>query len=277
MVRTFSTFEFQDYREFLRALAGPKGTRHGVRQSMARAIPVHSSYLTKVLDGGANLSLEQGLKLAGHLGLDAEETEYFLLLLQQARAGTRELGQHFLGKLEAIRSRRLQLKERVPIRKTLSREDQSQYYSSWRFAAVHMALTVPALRTRAALARFLGLSEESVAGTLEFLVSAGLAEREGGQFLPGRTLLHLEGDSPNIFKHHVNWRTRALAALDEPRERDLHYSAVMSLSRAAADELREKLVRAVRECIAHAAEASPEEEVFGFTVDWFNLAARTKE
>jgi plasmid maintenance system antidote protein VapI len=113
-----SVFDYSDYVELLKSKAGPEGTRRGVRLAMAKALECHSSYLTKVLNSTANLSLEQALKLTEYFGMTAEEAEYFLLLVEKARAGTSALKKHFDFKLEKSRQQRLSLKERVSIKKT---------------------------------------------------------------------------------------------------------------------------------------------------------------
>jgi uncharacterized protein (TIGR02147 family) len=264
-------FGFEDYRDFLRARVGPEGTRSGIRLSIAKAISCHSSYLTKILDGGANLSLEQGLAVCRHFRMTGEESEYFLLLIQRTRAGTRELDRYFATKLDCIKKARLQLKTRVPIRKSLSPVDQSTYYSSWSYAAIHMALTVPRLRTRAALAKHFGLSDKKVGETLGFLTSVGLAEEKAGNYLVGATQLHLEGDSLNIVNHHVNWRNRAVLSLERADEIDLHYSGVMTLSGKTAERLRERFVKLLQETISEVTKEGDEERVHCLALDWFDL------
>jgi uncharacterized protein (TIGR02147 family) len=271
MISTITVFDFDDYRKFLQEKVGPGGTRRGIRLAAAHAIGCHSSYLTKILDGNANLSLEQTLKLGQFFKMPPDESEFLLYLVQRARAGTTDLLQYFDTKVREIRSKRRQLKERVSIKKNLSREDQAAYYSSWHFAAIHVALTISELQTRKALADFFGIPETKVAEVLRFLVSANLVREKAGRYEAGQTQLHLAGDSPNISKHHTNWRTRAIVSLDHRNDSDLHYSAVASLSRKNADLLREKLVTTIRELALFVSEGTKEEEVFAIGFDWFNL------
>lgn len=265
-------FNFDDYREFLSAYFGPSGTRRGRRLEIAKTLDCHSSYLTRVMEGVANLSLEQGFKLTTHLKLAPNEADYLLLLIQHARAGTPELRHHLDGKIQAMKQTRLQLKERVTIKESLSRESQATYYSSWHYAAVHVALTIPSLRTRAALSKYFGVPEKRIADVLEFLQEVGLASEESGIYQVGKALLHLEGNSPNVSKHHSNWRTQAVVSLDRSQDTDLHYSAVMTVSKKNAVELREKLVKVVRDTIEFVSQSKDESEVICLNLDWFLLS-----
>lgn len=273
MDSTKSVFDFVDYLQFLESCVGPKGTRRGVRSAAAKAIACHSSFLTKVLEGSANLSLEHSLGLSRFFKMSQDEADYFLLLVQVARAGNQELKRYFSTKIEETRLRRLQLKERVSIRKTLSREDQATYYSSWCYAAVHMALTVPSLRTRSAISQYFVLNDDRVNEILNFLISVGLAKESKGIYEIGTSQLHLEGDSPSILKHHTNWRTRAMVSFDQGGILDLHYSGVMTLSRKSAEQLRESLLKAIQESISFVTKSENEEEVYCFAVDWFALGS----
>jgi hypothetical protein len=135
-----------------------------------------------------------------------------------------------------------------------------------------MALTVSNLRTRSALAKYFDLTESKVAQILQFLTSVGLAVEKRGSFKPGQTELHLEGNSPNIFKHHTNWRTKTILSFDRMVDSDLHYSGVFTLSRKDAASLRERLVKTIQESISHVTESRNEEEVLCFTLDLFGLS-----
>src|SRR5262249_18721511 len=152
---------------------------------------------------------------ARFLELGREEIRYFLTLVEFNRAGTPSLRALLKEQLEEMREKHLLLKKRVGIQATLSRENQSTYYSSWHYAALHMAVTIPALQTRAALAKALRVPPRKLAGVLDFLVSVGLIKSEGERFQPGPILLHLEKDSPLIYHHHSNWRAKAMTSLQD--------------------------------------------------------------
>jgi DNA-binding IclR family transcriptional regulator len=135
--------------------------------------------------------------------------------------------------------------------------------------AIRVALTVPKLRTRDALATHFALPHEQVQATLHFLEEIGLAERKGESYFPTSSLLHLGNDSPHIVRHHTNWRLRALDAVGHEKPGDLHFSGIWSLSAADRRRIRALLV----DCLERSqgiAKASPEEELAIICVDLFS-------
>lgn len=92
--------------------------------------------------------------------------------------------------------------------------DQATYYSSWYYAAIHVAVSVPSLQSREALTQYFGLSGGLVREALSFLTSVGLLEKKGERYTQGVTRLFLGKDSPMIKKHHTNWRMRSIHTLD---------------------------------------------------------------
>ena len=101
------TFNFQDYRTCLRQFLdrGPRGTK----LALARALRCQPGFVTQILKGEKQLSLEQALGFTSFAGLEGAEKEYFLLLVQKDRAGTRELRDFFQVKLGELRRERASL------------------------------------------------------------------------------------------------------------------------------------------------------------------------
>jgi uncharacterized protein (TIGR02147 family) len=264
-------FEFRRYKDYLAAWlrAQPKRGR-GMQSRLARAIGCQPAYVSQVLSGAPDLSLEQADRLSRHLGHTTEERRYLQLLVQRARAGTPSLREDLEEQLAQARERQLVLKDRLKIR-SVREADQPRYFSSWHYAGVHVALTVPALRTRDAIAAYLGLPAARVAEVLDTLVSMGLARRErDGSYATGEARLHLGHDSPLIERHHSNWRLQAIRALDRRRAGDQHYSSVVTISREDALRIREDLVAAI-EKVKKSVKDSPAEEIYCFSLDFFGM------
>jgi hypothetical protein len=178
----------------------------------------------------------------------------------------------FSEQLAELREKHLNLKERIGISEVLSEQNQGIYYSSWHYAAVHMAVTIPGLRTRAALARALRIPPRKLASVLEFLASVGLVSKEGESYLPGSSVLHLPKDSPMIPVHHANWRQQALAMMHSDHAHEsIHYSSVSSLSREDALKIKSMLTRAISEAV-QVFKVSPEEGLYGFNLDFFRVS-----
>lgn len=199
-----------------------------------------------------------------------EEADFFQLLVQLERAGTPALKSRIQKKIKKILNDRLVLRNRLEFEETLSREDQAIYYSSWYYAGVHVAVAVPALQTREALVRALGLPVSRVTQVLEFLVSRGLVDESKGRYSTGDTRIHLESDSPMIAKHHVNWWMQALQAIEKEHSNELHYSSVITAGESDIPRIREVMVKAIEQ-IREIVKPSKDETLYCYTLDLFHL------
>jgi len=262
-----SIFKHTDYKVFLKELG--ESRPRGFRKALAVATHCQTAYISQVLNDRYHFSLEQAEAATQFLGLSHDETRCFILLVEIQRAGTPSLKQYFLKQLAELRERYLMIKERIGVSAVLTEHHQSIYYSSWHYAAVHMAVTIPRLRTRAALARGLRIPARKLSEVLDFLFSVGLIVKEGEKYLPGSTELHLPKDSPSIHKHHSNWRSRAIELMDSDHALDdIHYSSVSSVSADDAQKIKALLTQAISDAV-RIIKKSPEEQLFGINLDFF--------
>jgi len=263
-------FSFATYKAFMRATFDQKGARSGFRKAAAAAMGCQTSYLSKVLNENAQLSLEQGVLLTEFLGLDELESDFFLLLLQKDRAGSRKLEFHFQKKIADTLERRSHIKNRIQTEAQLSTEEQTIYYSNWYYSCIHVMLSIPNLRTKAALVEILGLAPETVGRVLSFLEQTGLAVRNGNEYFIGPRHIHLGHDSPHIYKHHFNWRIKAMQSLDHVKSDDLHYSVVVTLSQEDLPKIRQKLLDVIQENMK-VIKDSKEDQAAALCIDWFMI------
>lgn len=264
-------FGYLDYKEYLRVRLKlfPK-SGHGVKTRLAQALRCEPSYVSRVLEGNAQFSLEQADLINTFLGHSDDEATYFLLLVQIERAGTENLRKRFSRDLEEIRKRRLVLKHRLKVENTISERDQYVYFSQWIYAAVHVALTVPHLQRKDELAKYFGLPLSKISKVLDFLVSLGLAVQERERFVTGSARFHLGNDSPLIAKNHIDWRLQAIRNLERDEGSDLHYSSAVSIGAKDVERLKATLVRAIENFKAEVRE-SPAETLCAFALDFYIL------
>jgi uncharacterized protein (TIGR02147 family) len=270
MASSESVYDYKHYKPYLLSKVGPKNTRLGIRGAMARALKCQSTYISQVLYGRAQLSLEQGELLSEFLGHSRDENHYFLLLIQRDRAGTKRLEKYFTDQIEDIIARRLVLTERLGSKNQLTKEAQSIYYSSWHYSAVHVALTVPELRTAKALSQFFRISLKRIKDVLDFLSNSGLANKVGDEYQVGDVQIRLGNSSHNIIKHHTNWRNQAIESLDREQPTDLHYSGVVSLSKKDVIKIKNQILEFIKETI-DTIRKSEEEAVYSYCIDFFDL------
>lgn len=267
-------FEYQDYKAYIAAWiqSRPTGGR-GERSRIAERVRCHLAYVSQVLNGSSHFSLEQGEALNVLFEHSDDETEFFLLLIELARAGTNDLRKFFQRRIQKVLEQRLILKNRFSDKRTLSREDQATYYSHWAYCAVHMAVLVPELRTPRSIAGYFGLSVSKTVQIIEFLEAVGLIKKQDGVLLPTETRIHLESDSPMISKHHTNWRLQAMRSLDGETSSELHYSSVVGVSQEDLPRVREVLVKAIEQ-VRTIIKSSKDEAIYCYALDLFGLGSK---
>lgn len=261
--------DYDDYKvylaDFLKSL-GPRGSQ----AKLATALGCGTSFVSQVLKGRVHFSLEQAVRINRFVGHDAEASHFFMLLIQYARAGSKDLADYFFSQTLAIRDRRKNIKDRLQIRDSLSSEDQIIYYSSWIFAACHISLSIPKYRTKAKIADALGLPLELVSETLDFLEKRGLAKGSDNIFRIGTKRIHLEKNSPMISKHHTNWRLKALESLERRTLGGTHFSSLMGIAERDAEKIRSIVLEAISRT-ENVVQDSKEQRLFCLGIDFFPL------
>ncbi|MBV6514014.1 MAG: hypothetical protein FMNOHCHN_03600 [Ignavibacteriaceae bacterium] len=266
-----SLFEYKDYKRYISDWIehSPQKGR-GLRKQLAEAIQCQTAFVTHVLSGNYHFSLEQAEACGRWMGLSQEEIEFLLLLVMHQRAGTKSLekllGQQIAAKKEELNT----LKNRLKISEAMSQEDQIVYYSSWHFAAIHMALLIPELQTLEGLQNYFQLSPTRLRHILDFLVNKGLIKQEKGVFKSVIPVLHLGSNSPLLNQHHTNWRLKAIESIIGKSSSDLHYSGVISLSQDDFDWVRERLSQLLEEVVARLKD-SKDEKLACLSFDWFQI------
>lgn len=263
-------FDFHSYKLFLLAICGGKAIRRGIKARLAIAAECQPTYISQVLHGKAHLSPEQAERLGRFFNLSDEESQFFLLLLHKDRAGTKELKSFYSRQIEAKIVQRMNVVNRLGANNVLSEAQQAIFYSSWQYLAIHMALTVPEIRTREAIASYFNMDCARVDKILEFLLQTGLATENHGIYQTGTPTIRLGKDSPHIFRHHSHWRHQAIESLENETPMDLHYSAVVTLSKSDVNKLKDRLLDQIKENI-EIIKNSKEEQVFVFNLDFFGL------
>ncbi len=227
-----SVYEHDSYLSYLESKLDTQGENRGLRSRLAEVLKCQSSYISQILNGKANLSLEQAILISDFFGHDGYETKYFLTLVQISRAGNEELKKFFSRELEALRKKRSPISSRLKIADKITGETQAIYYSHWWYSAIHILTAFPEFGTADAISKRLSLPLSVVKEALKFLKSTGLVDVEAsGLFKIGKARIHVSVDSPMYTRHHANWRWQSLAAMERPGKEDLRFTGVVGLSR----------------------------------------------
>ncbi len=265
-----SVFEYKEYKRYLIAALGVGKKRSGLRAKLALHLNCQTAHISQVLNGQTHFSPEQAYKINAFLGHDREEGHFFFLMMNKDRAGTKDLQEYYLQQLSEILNRRSIIKNRVTATREVPAEHQTRYYSAWYYLAIHMALSVPELQNKEALAKYFRLPLNVVAETLEFLVGTGLGDFRDGRYVIGSSHVHLGHDSDNINKHHSNWRLQAMDSLTRITPKDLHYSVVFSLAQEDSEKLKERIIEMIKANLKDVG-PSKEEVLFCTCVDFFEV------
>ncbi len=268
-------YQYRDYKKYLHDyIQSQPGKGYGFRSRIAETTHCDTAYVSQVLRQNAHFSLEQAEDLNDLLGHTQDESEYFLLLIQLARAGTPKLRARTEKLLQGYIEKSQVLKHRVDIKQTLGELDQVRYYSAWYYAAVHILIAIPEFRTRDLIAARLGLSSEKVSQILEFLLSVGLASKLGDHYSIGTNRIFLGNDSMMLSKHHNNWRVKAIEMINRNSlqgDLNLHLSTVLSFAKKDVAAVKEKLIQGIEEARKIVRESNPEEDIYCLGVDFFRL------
>jgi len=272
MKKAQPVYQWDDYRAFLiHNLDHGEEKTKGQRSALASAMNCQLSYLSRVLKGEAELSLEQGEAAGRYFALAPQEKSFLLTLISEARAGTPELKDYWRAEKKRLASERLQLSKRITLEQPLTEEQMLTYYSEWYFSAIHVLAGVPNFQTADALAQTLRLSPMVVRKTLHFLVSVNLLERAEDKYRQTKKQIHLDRDSHLLRHHHINWKLKSVASYAFRKPGDLHYSSVVSLSRADLLQLKEEFLRCI-EAVRSRIRDSKDETAAVYMLDLFEIA-----
>lgn len=266
-----SVFNYKDYKKFiLDWISNSPNEGRGLRKQLAEAIQCQTAYITQVLSGDNHLSLEQTAATAKWMELHENDTEFLLFLVMHQRSGTKQLQKIISKQIMERREQNSNLQKRIHIHETLSQSDQIIYYSSWHYAAIHIALLIPELQTIESLEKYFRISTSQLRKILDFLLSCGFIKQEKNHYRIVKSTLHLELLSPLIRQHHSNWRLKAIESLAESKTANLHYSGIIALSNEDYEWIREKLSQLLADIILKLKD-SKDEKLACLNFDWFQI------
>jgi len=262
--------EFDDYRDYLRDYLKhlPRKGR-GELSRWAAQLNTNSTLVSQVMAGTRELSMDQAYRLSQHLGLNSEETEFFLLLVQHSRAGTGEFRNHLKSRIEQRRKEALKIAKHVTTEGELSETEKAQFYSSWIYSAVHLFTSMSSVSAHEIATRF-GLTLEQTHDIVHFLNEIGLIQPENHRWKIAQKSTFVPFGSLHLNNHHRNWRIKWLNDLDRIRQEDLMFTGQVSLSRKDFTRLRKMAVEFIAS-VSQVVESSPAEELACFHLDWIRL------
>lgn len=264
-------FETQDYKKWVNhwVKQRPQSGR-GQFSRMAEALSTSPTIVTQVFKGDRDLTADQAVLLSDYMGLSKTERRFFILLVNYSRAGSHRYKKILEEEIEELKMLSNEIKSRVQQSHELTHEAKAILYSNWYYLAIWSLTAIPEFNTIDAISAKLNLSLKKVAAALEFLKKYSLVIETRGKLEVGPTLIHLESDSPQIARHHQNWRLQAFRKYETSQPGDAFYTAPVTLSKKDALIVRQKVLQFISETV-EVIKDSPSEEIHCLCVDWFEI------
>ena len=275
MLKKMNLFSYSDYKKFLKDKISENRALFGYKTKLAKAANCQKSFLSVVLSSHTHLTIEHAFGLSSFFQFNRAERDFFIHLLQFARAGTIELKKYYSEKMQNQKLEHENFGKRFPHENIVSEgKDAGIYYSNWTFAAIHILLTIPEYQTDSAIAKKLLIPLSQVRSVLRELADLGLAKKGSGvSWQATKMNIHIAKDSYLNQINHSNWRRKAEENIAQKTSDSVHYTGIYSLSRADLELLRDLIFDLV-ERSRKIAIASPEEELVCFACDFFRVSAQ---
>lgn len=196
-------------------------------------------------------------------------------MILKERSGSKKLEIYFEKKIEAIRESRKLIRDAIKVDNPLTIDQQQTYYSNWLYSAIHIIVSISSFQNISDISAAFNISPKKTREILDYLHSIGLIEMTEKKVLPGKRRIHLSSDSIFSYNHHVNWRLRAIDAIQSRQPHNLHFSGPISLTKDGALELQKLILEFIQKMEKVISEPN-EEELFCLNLDYFRLIQVSK-
>jgi uncharacterized protein (TIGR02147 family) len=255
--------KYPDYKAFLKVRLA-----RGSQKRFAEFLGCQPAFLSQVLRSKPHLSLEQGVLATDYFQMNKPESEYFILALQLGRAGSTRLKSFFRSQMDRLIEDHQRIDSKIENYEKLDDIAKATFYSSWKFAMVHVLMAIPATNQIDFIREKTRLSEKEVFNIIEFLKKIGLIERRSGRWITTKRRIHLSPEESLIDTHHKNFRSLTLNELEDSKRDSLHYSSAMALSKEDIAKIKSILLEAIAKTES-VLTPSPEEAIRVFCVDFY--------
>lgn len=263
-------YTYTDYKIFLNDYINDKKNEWGLLTKMSDAIGCQRPYLSRCLHQEVHLTMDHAYQMTRFLTLDENESEYFLSLVEHARASTISYKKKLELKLNKLRTQDEELKISASRPITSLNGGEIFYYSTWIPIAIHILTSIPEYQTLSAICEKLNLDKITVELHLQQLESLNLITKKLNKWIFKSGEMHLSKESPLNPTHLNNWRQKAVLKSQHRASDNFHYSVVQSLDEVAYQEIRKSVIKIISDFSKYAGPA-PAKEIACFNIDLFKL------
>ena len=234
-------YGYSDYRAYLKWALSAEQQGRGASVKLAEHLNCQPSFVSQVLSGRSDFSLEHAFRINRFLKHTPEQSQFFMILVQAGKAGSSELKYFFLDQLERMRRENLQV-AKVIKKVDLDEANIMRYYSNWNCVAVHLLVSISEYQTAASLRDKLAISERELEDVLTFLEGARLIKTVGQKITTGEQHIHVRRTSPYAFFASQQVRLHALEKLDMRNDKGLHFGTHFTISKKGLAVIRQKVL-----------------------------------
>ncbi len=265
-----NAFQVKSYKDYFKQYIN-LNDRKGIITQVAKYCGCDRTYFSQMLNGKIELTPDHLIQFCDSASLNAQESEYLLLLLLRDRSANLLVKNKLQGQIDKIRKNFLELSNQVVSKEQLRQTnagDKNQYYSNWYFTAIHILSSIEEYQKLEAMCIKLQLPHKLVANTLNQLIEMGLVKKNGENYQHNGGNLFLDRNEPQITNHHLNWRIRAVnrSQISE----DIHYTDVFSISKSDIDVLKKNILDMI-DVNRKTVRQSGTEDCYAICIDFFNV------
>lgn len=265
-------FSHDKYVEVIKDFLSQNKGQFGIKTELANAAGCKLSYLSHVLSETAHFTMDHAYGAARFMKLSPPEQEFFLLLVQDARASSQSYRAHLSDQINRAKAENLKVEKIIDSTQSLSSAEYEIYASDWLLQAVHIYLTIPKFQQFDVLREKLNLSPDQLRDILSCLQRMKLVSRDkkANHWRPIIRDMHAPLLSPASIQRHTQWKMRAIYDMQRKNRDSVHYSATFSLSKSDFNRLKSDLLSLLsssRDMAIH----SPEEIVSHLDVSFFDV------
>ncbi len=265
-------FEYENYEKYLNDWIDSRPRKgRGIKLHLSKYLKIPPGQISKVLGRDLHLTLDQAANLIEYLGLTETEGNYFLGLVEFARAGSL--------KLKEIVQKRLDTYKEIwgsPSRigldkKAYSQEDMEIYFSSYLYMAIELITFLDGYQTPDPISKYFNISKKKTLEILSFLVKLGAMEKNGDKYeLTGETVwIDLSKRIGKI--NHTNWRNRAIASLDYDEDIGFHREINFAIERKDIPKIKRFLTDTILELNEKYLGKDTADTICSFCLDLFEI------
>ncbi len=264
-------FKIKDYRKIIENYIKSNKNKHLSLSRIAKECRISPSTLSLMLQEKRELTKEQGVLIAEYLGFTSLESDFFLNLIGESRAGNIKLKEYYQKKNNIIIKEAYKVKNLAKEYLTLPENLAYVYYSHWSYSAIRLLYSINKDYSSVDIADLLELPKNRIKNQIQELLQSELLKKsKNGEISVGPKRTHLPEDSPLVISHHLNWRKKASSYIDKMSDDNLFLTCPLSISHDDAFEVKTKLLKIFEEIIQKSIPSDPE-EARCINIDFFKL------